>query len=270
MTRKKKELSPEEQEAKSKRIGKRRKHEFTKEEEKELIILSQKGDTSSMAKLIAVNDKYIMSFVRRRKNETDLSVEDLKQDAICGFIEAVHKYNINFDVKLVTYAYFAINRTLNSAVQKAKYLKISQYGFARYRKINQVIAEESKKTGNVPSIDKISEVTGIDANIVDYILNMNNVCSLDSFKKECTDGYMTLDLDSDIPDIEKKSIDDEYKDLYYILDELPQLHKAVLVDYYGLNGKKKKLTQIREDYKLSQDNLEKILSDSYKIIKESF
>lgn len=272
MARKKKELTLDELQAKANRIGKRRKHEFSKEEERELILQAQNGSGKAMDKLIKVNEKYIMSFVRKRKHETELEVEDLRQEAIIGFMEAVNKFNPSFDVKIVTYAYYSVNRVLNSAVQKSKSLKISQYGFARYRKITQIIAEESKKTGIVPSIERIAEMMDLDKHIVDYILNMNNVYSLDSFKKDSNnDESNTYEVDSSLTQINKNQYSEEYEDLYLILDSLPPFHKKIILSYYGLMGyPKMKIADIKKQNNLSSEALTGILEQCFELIRESF
>lgn len=268
----KKELTAEQQKAKEGRIGKRRKHEFTKVEEKALIIAAQKGDRDALRKLVEVNKKLLLSYCRKRKNETELDIEDLEQEAIIGLIEAIHKYNLSFDVKLITYAYFSVNRALNNAVQNSKQLKISQYGFSRYRKINQVIAEETKRTGEVPSFDKIAEITGFNAEIVYYILNINNVYSIDAKNESSgdSDDYSHINIESELDNIEKKEYD-EFNDLYSVIESLPYIYKAVLTDYFGLYSKPKlKISDIKYKYSLSGDSVNEILQQAYSDIKKCF
>lgn len=268
MPRKKKKLDSKELEAKAKRVGKRRKHEFTKEDEKELIRKAQQGDKKAVSKLIEVNDKYLNHFARKRKYETDLDLEDLKQEAVAGLIEAIHKYNFEYDVKLVTYAYFSINRVLNSAVQKNKSLKISQYGFTQYRKVTQIIAEETKRTGIQPSVEKLCELSGYDKKTIESLLNMNNIVSIDS-SYEDEENKKTIELDSSL----QKTYDevDDYSDLYLVLKKLNEQQKNILTDYYGLyNQKKKSVVEIRKKYNLTPEELRLVIEKCREIIKENY
>lgn len=67
------------------------------------IKLAQSGNKDAMARLVEQNQGLIWNIVKRftgRGYET----EDLYQIGAMGFIKAIRNFDINFDVKLSTYA----------------------------------------------------------------------------------------------------------------------------------------------------------------------
>ncbi len=64
---------------------------------------AQSGDKDAMAKLVEDNQGLIWSIVKRFIGR-GYEIEDLYQIGAMGFVKSIRNFDINFDVKLSTYA----------------------------------------------------------------------------------------------------------------------------------------------------------------------
>ena len=64
---------------------------------------AQTGDKDAMARLVEENQGLIWSIVKRFTGR-GYDVEDLYQIGAMGFVKSIRNFDINFDVKLSTYA----------------------------------------------------------------------------------------------------------------------------------------------------------------------
>ena len=64
---------------------------------------AQTGDKDAMAKLVEENQGLIWSIVKRFTGR-GYDVEDIYQIGAMGFVKSIRNFDINFDVKLSTYA----------------------------------------------------------------------------------------------------------------------------------------------------------------------
>ena len=67
------------------------------------IKLAQNGDKNAMAKLVSENQGLIWNIVKRF-SERGYEIEDIYQIGAMGFIKAIRNFDVNFEVKLSTYA----------------------------------------------------------------------------------------------------------------------------------------------------------------------
>ena len=64
---------------------------------------AQTGDKDAMARLVEENQGLIWSIVKRFTGR-GYDVEDIYQIGAMGFVKSIRNFDINFDVKLSTYA----------------------------------------------------------------------------------------------------------------------------------------------------------------------
>ncbi len=67
------------------------------------IIQAQNGDKDAMTKLVEENQGLIWSIVKRFM-QRGYDIEDIYQIGCMGFIKAIRRFNVEFEVKLSTYA----------------------------------------------------------------------------------------------------------------------------------------------------------------------
>lgn len=120
--------------------------EITKE-----IQSAQKGDKDAMAKIVEDNQGLIWSIVKRFTGR-GYEIEDLYQIGAMGFIKAIRNFNIDFDVKLSTYAVPYIMGEIKRFLRDDGPIKVSRSLKDLYRKIMGLQKEFLEKKGREPTI----------------------------------------------------------------------------------------------------------------------
>ncbi len=86
----------------------------TKMDERNDIVLAKAGDRDAMYRLIKANEGLITNICRKFPGDLD----ELRQIAVIGFMEGVREYDLDYDVKIITFAYFRIRKHLLWAYHK--------------------------------------------------------------------------------------------------------------------------------------------------------
>lgn len=115
------------------------------------IINAQKGDKDALALLVENNQGLIWSVVKRflgRGYET----EDIYQIGALGFVKAIRKFDINYDVKLSTYAIPYIMGEIKRFLRDDGPIKVSRSIKDLQRKILEIQKEYFNKEGRDPTL----------------------------------------------------------------------------------------------------------------------
>lgn len=126
------------------------------ENDKESIKKVQKGDSCELEKLINNNNGLIWSIVKRFQGR-GYETEDLYQIACIGFIKAVKRFDINFEVKLSTYAVPYMIGEIKRYIRDDGPIKVSRSIKELGIKIREIQKEYFYKRGEEISIEKIEE-----------------------------------------------------------------------------------------------------------------
>lgn len=112
---------------------------------------AQKGDKEAMAFLVEKNQGLIWSIVKRftgRGYET----EDLYQIGCIGFIKSIRNFDIQFEVKLSTYAVPYILGEIKRFLRDDGPVKVSRGLKELYKSIIEVQKEYISKKGREPTL----------------------------------------------------------------------------------------------------------------------
>ena len=121
------------------------------------IINAQKGDKDALATLVENNQGLIWSVVKRflgRGYET----EDIYQIGSLGFVKAIRKFDIEYDVKLSTYAIPYIMGEIKRFLRDDGPIKISRSLKDLQRKVLEIQKEYLSKEGRNPTLGEISKL----------------------------------------------------------------------------------------------------------------
>lgn len=112
---------------------------------------AQNGNKEAMAKLVEENQGLIWSIVKRfsgRGYEND----DLYQIGTIGFIKSIRNFDVNFEVRLSTYAVPYILGEIKRFLRDDGPIKVSRSLKDLYRKIMELKKEWIQKNGREPTL----------------------------------------------------------------------------------------------------------------------
>ncbi len=112
---------------------------------------AQTGDKDAMANLVENNQGLIWSIVKRFTGR-GYELEDLYQIGMIGFIKSIRNFDINFEVKLSTYAVPYILGEVKRFIRDDGPIKVSRGLKDLNRKIIELQKEWISKKGREPSL----------------------------------------------------------------------------------------------------------------------
>ncbi len=112
---------------------------------------AQTGDKDAMANLVENNQGLIWSIVKRFTGR-GYELEDLYQIGMIGFIKSIRNFDINFEVKLSTYAVPYIFGEVKRFIRDDGPIKVSRGLKDLNRKIIELQKEWISKKGREPSL----------------------------------------------------------------------------------------------------------------------
>ena len=112
---------------------------------------AQVGDKDAMANLVENNQGLIWSIVKRFTGR-GYELEDLYQIGMIGFIKSIRNFDINFEVKLSTYAVPYIFGEVKRFIRDDGPIKVSRGLKDLNRKIIELQKEWISKKGREPSL----------------------------------------------------------------------------------------------------------------------
>lgn len=147
---------------------------LTDEEVRQLIALSQAGDTEARNRLVAHNLRLVWSVVQRFLNR-GYDPDDLFQIGSIGLLKAVDKFDLSYDVKFSTYAVPMIIGEIQRFLRDDGTVKVSRSLKEAGNRVRVVKDEMTKKLGRVPTVKEIAEEMGMEPEEVIMAQEANRV-----------------------------------------------------------------------------------------------
>ncbi len=119
---------------------------------------AQTGDKDAMTRLVENNQGLIWSIVKRFTGR-GYEMEDLYQIGAMGFIKSIRNFDVNFEVKLSTYAVPYILGEIKRFLRDDGPIKVSRSLKDLHRKIIELQKEYLSKKGREPTLRRNFENT---------------------------------------------------------------------------------------------------------------
>jgi RNA polymerase primary sigma factor len=199
---------------------------LTKQQEHQLAIKIQSGDTSALNELVLHNLKFVVLLANKFIG-MGINIDDLIQEGNQGLIEAAKRFTPDKNTKFITYAQFWIRKYLNeSIVEFGRTVKLPHN--QEYDIYKQKVSGEYERNLSNVEIDKpISDED--DTSLGDLILSEN---FQDPFEKEEQNKQLSFFL-SHLTEEEIKIIK-----LYYGIEETNSLSTREVSKIVGIEEPK--------------------------------
>ena len=202
---------------------------LTHEQTLQLIERAKDGDETAKTALVTENMPLIKSIVKRYGN-VHVEYEDLMQLGSMGLIKAVNNFDSAYNVKFSTYAVPMIAGEIKRFIRDDGAVKVSRALKTLSVKMHAYIDEYIQTNGESPSLDKLSEVFGVDKQEIVFAMDSNKY-PLSIYEKFDDESSGSI-----IDRLPAKGSGDELIDnilLKKLLAELPEREKTVIkLRYY--------------------------------------
>lgn len=204
---------------------------LTNEETLELFKKYQNGDKSAKEELVNGNLKLVLSILKNFSGRVE-NLDDLFQVGVIGLIKAIDNFNLDYGLKLSTYACPLIigecKRFLrdNSSIRIARSTKDIAY------KALKIKEELTNNLGREPTIKEISEKLQLnELDVADAINSMKEIISM--YEPIYNDGGDTIYLADQLEDSSNDLYPIEYKiALKDALNKLKKKEKYIIYERY--------------------------------------
>ncbi len=212
---------------------------LTRKEEVELLKRVKDGDQRAMNKLVCSNLKFVINVAFMYKNQ-GFSLPELINEGNLGLIEAAKRFDINRELKFISYAVWWIRQSITRAIaERARLVRISaekELILRRFSKHN-VPMRQSVGGGLQPDTEALGKKMGYSGKQVEKILEMGlRHASLDDPLGN-EEGSSVLDIIEDTqaeaPDAHIQE-DSRRQYVANLLHRLPEQEKTVLSMYFGI------------------------------------
>ncbi len=255
---------------------------LTRQEEAEINIKIQEGDTKYKDYLIIANIRLVIKIASRintfQSHFHNFEKEDLIQEGVDGLIRAVEMFDHTKGYKFSTYAVHWIEQRIGRAIDtKGKHMKYPAHfatKFGNFVKTNGILTNELDRE---PTTKEIAEKMGVTLEMAELLKTekKRTFISLDerNFKNEEDSSLLVDQLeDSNAKKPEEEALKQiqktEMQDALKILNKREQLCITLI---YGLNGENPmNRTEIEKTYGINRQKVREIELRALRKLRQDF
>lgn len=152
-----------------------KREEYNYDHNSELLTLAKKGDQKALNRLIEMNLALVSSISKKFLNR-GYEYEDIYQIGSIGLVKAINNFDQSFNVKFSTYAVPMIIGEIKRFLRDDGMIKVSRNLKTLARKIHYCKEELTKKLDRDPTIDELSEYSGV--NKEDILIAIESASSM--------------------------------------------------------------------------------------------
>lgn len=243
------------------------------DEEVELAQRIHKGDRKALDKLTRANLRFVVSVAKQYQNQ-GLALNDLIDEGNLGLIKAAQKFDETRGFKFISYAVWWIRQSIMQAIaEQSRIVRLPLNQVGAVSKISQVTSKFVQEHDRRPSVQELSQITGIDELKIEQSLNADSHhMSIDAPFGDEDDNSM-----ADILASGSDSRTDRHVDFESMTQDLDKVLKGVLKERelkilkacYGIGCHEKGLEEIGEEFGLTRERVRQIREKSIMKIRES-
>lgn len=233
---------------------------------------SRKEAQIAKKKLIQANLRLVVSIAKKYTGQGILFM-DLVQEGSLGLIKAAQRFDYTKGFKFSTYATWWIKQTIIRAIaNSSRSIRIPVHMSDKIRMLKKAMVKLSVDEGREPTDCELGDYLKMDEKKIKAIKKamIKEPVSLDTPVAQdlCLEDYIA-DCESKMPEIntEKEFLN---KDIIGILDILNQKERFILINRFGLGGRKTKtLEELGKILGFSKERIRQIECEALKKLRRS-
>ena len=146
---------------------------LSREEEKELFIQYKAGSMIQREKIINHNLRFVVSIAKHYQQQ-GLLLEDLIEEGNIGLIRQLEKYDVNKDLKFITYQVWWIKQQMMEALSiNSRTIRLPQNRILELDRIYRYISDFEQEFGRTPTTEEIGEQFNMSSQTVLTFINLD-------------------------------------------------------------------------------------------------
>jgi RNA polymerase primary sigma factor len=242
-------------------------------EEVELALRIRQGDEGAFNKLVRANLRFVVSVAKQYQGH-GIPLTDLINEGNLGLITAARKFDETRGFRFISYAVWWIRQSImQSIAQQGRMIRLPLNQVGCVSKIQKATIRFEQENQRKPSIDELSEVTGLPEDQISQLAHSSG--STLSVDKSFSDGEdmnlldVLADKSSLSPDslLVKESLEKDVNAL--LLSILNEREQSVVRMFFGIGQTPRSLDEISVMMNLTRERVRQIKEKALKQIKQS-
>ncbi len=242
-------------------------------EEVELALRIRQGDEGAFNKLVRANLRFVVSVAKQYQGH-GIPLTDLINEGNLGLITAARKFDETRGFRFISYAVWWIRQSImQSIAQQGRMIRLPLNQVGCVSKIQKATIRFEQENQRKPSIDELSEVTGLPEDQISQLSHSSG--STLSVDKSFSDGEdmnlldVLADKSSLSPDslLVKESLEKDVNAL--LLSILNEREQSVVRMFFGIGQTPRSLDEISVMMNLTRERVRQIKEKALKQIKQS-
>lgn len=237
-----------------------------------LISKAQAGDLEARNKVITSNLRFVVTIAKQYQNR-GISLIDLISAGVLGLIKSIDKFNVNRGTVFLTYAGWWIKQCIyNTIYSYGEEIRLPISQRLLVIKILNATNNYSQKYSKNPSVEELSEITGIPINQINFLSQFSNkILSVDDYIGD-DEGNQLCDV---IPDNEPL-LDDQINkqlvlsDLDKMLDSLTDREHDLIRMLFGIGMEPVESKIVADMYGVCKERIRQMKETALKKLKHKF
>ena len=231
-----------------------KKESYNYDDNEKLLVLAKKGDKAALNILIEMNLPLVSSISKKFSNR-GYDYEDIYQIGSMGLVKAINNFDNSYNVKFSTYAVPMIIGEIKRFLRDDGMIKVSRGVKNTARKLHYDREHLTKELDREPTIEELSEYSGIDKEEIVFALeSINNINYLyDTIHQDEGAPVMLIDKLSEKAN-EETSVVDRIALKEALRDLEPRSRQVIMLRYF----KDKTQVQVAKILGISQVQVSRI------------
>ena len=247
------------------------------DEEIELAQIIRKGGRAgerAKNRLVEANLRFVVSVAKQYQHQ-GLTLTDLIDEGNIGLIKAAERFDETRGVKFISYAVWWVRQSILQAIaEQSRIVRLPLNQVGSLNKVNQEINKFEQENLRKPSVQEISDRTGVDEDkIAQSMMASGHHVSIDApFGSDDDDNAMVDVMSSGDDSRTDKGVDHESmaQELRAVLDKvLKERERKILCACYGIGETEKGLEEIGDKMGLTRERVRQIREKSITKLRES-
>ena len=247
------------------------------DEEIELAQIIRKGGRAgerAKNRLVEANLRFVVSVAKQYQHQ-GLTLTDLIDEGNIGLIKAAERFNETRGFKFISYAVWWVRQSILQAIaEQSRIVRLPLNQVGSLNKVNQEINKFEQENLRKPSVQEISDRTGVDEDkIAQSMMASGHHVSIDApFGSDDDDNAMVDVMSSGDDSRTDKGVDHESmaQELRAVLGKvLKERERKILCACYGIGETEKGLEEIGDKMGLTRERVRQIREKSITKLRES-
>jgi RNA polymerase primary sigma factor len=242
------------------------------------------GDARRVAAIRRLHDRYVTykhrlasanirlaAHVAKRFRHHALSYSDLLQEAVCGLMQAIDRFDVSHGTRLATYATWWIRQTLQIAVARQSHLvSLSPHHLQELGLLQQESEALAHGGKHLPSAQELAKRTGSSLEHLTHLQTATRTpVSLNAVLDDDSDFKLTEAMPDNNSSIQRMSAERQ-EALHFLMENLRPRERRVLDLRFGLTGTgAHSLRQIGHLLRISKERVRQIQNRALEKLRAS-